>query len=168
MRIIILLAAVLLAGCQTVEPPATASGKPEVTINAPIAKIKSILISNAVNAGFSISKDTEYLLQFDKPSNNFAAQLLLGSKYDGVPNERYQITFAQMGESVRVVAAGMIVTNPGSSFERVMPINAGDGINKTQEELLTVKDVAETPTSPPAAQAPLRRKPSSPSAKPVG
>jgi len=150
MRIIMLLAAILLAGCETVQPPATASGKPEVTINAPIAKIKSILISNAVNAGFSISKDSEYLLQFDKPSNNFAAQLLLGSKYDGVPNERYQITFAQMGDSVRVVAAGMIVTNPGSGFEQITVINSGDGINKTQEELLTVKQMAEA--APPAPQ----------------
>ncbi len=66
---------------------------------------------------------------------------------------RYQITFAQMGDSVRVVAAGMIVTNPGSSFERVMPINAGEGINKTREQLLTVKQMAGSSTTraPPPA-----------------
>jgi uncharacterized protein YceK len=38
MRILIVFVAILLAGCQTAQSPATASGKPEVTISAPISK----------------------------------------------------------------------------------------------------------------------------------
>jgi hypothetical protein len=107
--------ALLLTGCQTVEPPATASGKPEVTIKAQTAAIKARLLSLAMDRRFNVTKDTEYLLQIEKPSDNLGATILLGSKYDSTPAERIVFTFAPLGDSVRVVASSMFVTNPGSS-----------------------------------------------------
>lgn len=156
MKKIALLICLALAGCKTAQAPATASGKPEVTIRAPIATIKSIIISNAINAKFSVTKDTDYVLQFDKPSDNLGAALLLGSRYDGVPNERYLVTFAQLGDEVRVVASGMFVTNPGSSYERITPIESGAGIEATQRQLEQVKATAETASIKPAPQATSR------------
>jgi len=151
--------AAFLGACQTVQPPSTASGKPEVTIHAPVAKIKALLITHAVDNGMSITKDTEYLLQFDKPTTNFGAAVLLGSRYDSIPNERYVITFAPLGDDTRVIASAMYVTNPGSGFEQITPVNAGEGINKTQNDLLQIKRMAETPEAPPVVAAKPAKKP---------
>jgi hypothetical protein len=154
-----LTALITLAGCQTAQPPTTASGKPEVTIRAPVSKIKATMISKAMNQGLTITKDTEYLLQFDRPTQNMGAAILLGSRYDGVPNERYVLTFAPEGESTRVVAASMFVTNPGSSFERITPVNAGEGVDRTQRELDELKQLVEVQNAPAAAPIAPSKKP---------
>lgn len=144
MRIISIFAAVLLAGCQTAaQGPTTASGKPEVTIRASVPAIKAQLISKAMDRRFSVTKDTEYLLQIEKPSDNLGAALLLGSKYDAIPNERIVFTFAPLGDGVRVVAATMYVTNPGSAFEQLMPAENAEAANKTQASLMEIKQALE-------------------------
>ncbi|MDI3564944.1 hypothetical protein [Bradyrhizobium sp. Arg816] len=155
--------AVALAGCQTAaEAPATASGKPEVTIRATTAAIKARLLSLAMDKRFNVTKDTEYLLQVEKPSENFGAALLLGSKYDGIPAERIVFTFAPIGDTTRVVAAGMFVTNPGSAFERITPVNGGDGAVRTQRTLDELKLSMEAPPPTPAPPPVAARKQSKP------
>jgi hypothetical protein len=147
--------AAILAGCQTAaEAPATASGKPEVTMKAPTAAIKARLLSLAMDRRFNVTKDTEYLLQIEKPSDNLGAAILLGSKYDSVPAERIVFTFAPLGDSVRVVAASMFVTNPGSAFEQITPVNAGEGINQTQAALQDIKQSLEVTAPLPQTAAP--------------
>lgn len=166
MRVFIMAAgalAVALGGCQTAaQAPATASGKPEVTIRATTAAIKARLLSLAMDKRFNVTKDTEYLLQVEKPSENFGAALLLGSKYDGIPSERIVFTFAPIGDTTRVVAAGMFVTNPGSAFERITPVNGGEGANRTQNTLDELKASMETPAAPPSAPVAAARKPTKP------
>jgi hypothetical protein len=165
-----LVVGLFLAGCQTAQPPATASGKPEVDIRAPVGAIKAALISRAINQRYNITKDTEYMLQMDKPTENFGAALLLGSKYDGVPAERVVFTFAPNGnESVRVVTSIMFVTNPGSSFERLTPINAGEGVDRTQASLFEVKQAVEAAAAPPpvAARAPPKALPKASKPAPI-
>jgi hypothetical protein len=159
--------ATVLAGCQTAaQAPVTASGKPEVTIKAQTAAIKARLLSLAMDRRFNVTKDTEYLLQIEKPSDNLGAAILLGSKYDSVPAERIVFTFAPLGDSVRVVAASMFVTNPGSAFEQITPINAGEGVVRTQAALQEIKQSLEVVAIPPqAAVPPLKRgKPKAPMA----
>jgi hypothetical protein len=154
MRILFALAAlVCLSGCVTDAAssyaPATPSGKPEVTIRAPLPQIKSAIISRAMNRGYSVTRDTDYLLQVEKPSDNMAAQILLGSRYDSTPNERYVFTFAPGKDEVRVVAATMFVTNPGSAFEQLTPITTGKGIQQTQVSLDEIKSQLETTPAKP-------------------
>jgi len=154
--------AVVLAGCQTTaQAPATASGKPEVTIKTTTAALKARILALAMDHRFNVTKDTEYLLQVEKPSDNVGAAMLLGSRYDAIPAERIVFSFAPMGDSVRVVAASMFVTNPGSSFERITPINAGEGVDRTQATLLELKSSLEAPPAPAPAspKAQLARKP---------
>jgi hypothetical protein len=68
-----------LAGCQiAAQAPSTASGKPEVTIKAPTAAIKARLLSLAMDRRFNVTKDTDYLLQVEKPTDNPGAAILLG------------------------------------------------------------------------------------------
>lgn len=159
--------AAVLTGCQTAaEAPATASGKPEVTIKAPTAAIKARLLSLGMDRRFNVTKDTEYLLQIEKPSDNLGAAILLGSKYDSVPAERIVFTFAPLGDSVRVVAASMFVINPGSAFEQFTPINAGEGIDRTQATLQEIKQSLEVAAIPPQAAAPTPKR-AKPKAAPV-
>jgi len=152
--LLIAVGAIGLAGCQTAQPPATASGKPEVNIKAPVGAVKAALISRALNQRYNITKDTEYMLQMDKPTENFGAALLLGSKYDGIPAERIVFTFAPNSpDSVRVVTSIMFVTNPGSAFEQLTPINAGESVDRTQASLYDVKQMMEAAAAPPAVAA---------------
>jgi hypothetical protein len=152
--------AVTLAGCQqtTAQAPTTASGKPEVTIKASTASIKANLLSMAMDRRFNVTKDTEYLLQIEKPTDNVAAAVLFGSKYDGVPAERIVFTFAPIGDTVRVVASAMLVTNPGSAFEQITPINAGEGVMRTQATLEGLKSNLEAPPPQTAASTPTKPK----------
>jgi hypothetical protein len=90
--------------CAAVKPmlrqPATASGRPEVTIKASTAAIKARLLSLPMDRRFNVTKDTKYLLQIEKPTGNFGAAILHRSKYDSVPAERIVFTFAPLGDSV--------------------------------------------------------------------
>lgn len=153
-RIIAFIAIAFLGGCVTDAAssyaPSTASGKPEVTIKAPVAAIKSALISRAMNKGYSVTKDSDYVLQIEKKTDNLGAAVLLGSKYDSVPAERYVFTFAQVNNEVRVVASTMFVTNPGSAFEQLTPVTTGQAVQNTESSLNEVKTQLEaekiTPT----------------------
>jgi hypothetical protein len=155
--------AVALAACQTAQPPSTASGKPEVTIRATTAAaVKARILSLAMDRRFNVTQDTEHLLQVEKPSDNLGASLLLGSKYDSVPSERIVFTFAPIGDQVRVVASSMYVTNPGSAFERITPVAAGEGVDRTQATLDELKASMEAPAAsppPPAAAVANVKKP---------
>lgn len=149
MRIIcaIVLAA-LCAGCVTVEPPHTASGRPEVTIaGASPDKVKPQLVNVMINDGYRITRDTPYEITFDKPVQNIAVAVLMGSKYDAQPNIRVSYSFAQLGSDTRVIGDIAIVTNPGSAFERRTPINAGVDSSDIQILLDEVRGKLD-PTSP--------------------
>jgi len=106
---------------------------------------------------------TATLTQFGLPLEG--AAILLGSKYDSTPAERIVFTFAPQGDSVRVVAASMFVTNPGSAFEQITPINAGEGVDRTQATLQEIKQSLEVAAIPPpqADALPVKRgKPKAP------
>jgi hypothetical protein len=153
MRLIILAAiAFLCSACATVPPPATASGKPEVTIaEATPEKVKPVLVDKMLNSGFRITKDTPYELSFDKPVQNIAVAVLLGSKYDAQPNLRVSYTFAQLSTATRVVADVAIITNPGSAFEQRTDTNAGVDSHDIQILLETIR--GDLDTSSPIATA---------------
>jgi hypothetical protein len=46
-------------------------------------------LSLAMDGRFDVTKDTEYLLQLEKPTDNMGAAILFGSKYDSTPAERF-------------------------------------------------------------------------------
>lgn len=144
------LSAVALQGCGTPVEHATASGKVETSITAPSADVvKSALVNEMVNRGYRITKDTPYEVAFDKPSDSVAAQLLFGSRYDGIPNARISYMIASTPPTVRVVADLAIITNPGSAFEQRMPLNNSQESVQAQALLDAVKYKIESP--PPAA-----------------
>lgn len=136
-------ASLLLASCVTAPVEHhTASGKPEVTVAATPESIKPQLVSQMLSAGYRINRDTVYELSFDRPVDNLAVAVLMGSKYDAQPNSRISFSFAPIGGQTRIVADAAIITNPGSAFERRTPTNNGVDSQSIQQYLDRLK--AET------------------------
>jgi hypothetical protein len=125
-------ASVLLAGCAAPVVHNTASGKVEEIFTGTPGQTKPKIVGMMANFGFNVSKDTPYLIAFDKPTENVMAAVLLGSKYDSTPNTRITYTFVQMGPNTRVIADASIITNPGSAFERVTNMNGNQDTVKLQ------------------------------------
>src|SRR5690242_1643469 len=85
---IALLALLGLSACATPVVHNTPSGKAETTLDSTPDMIKPLLVNAMTNGGFTITKDTNYLMSFDHPVTNVMAAMLLGSRYDAIPNER--------------------------------------------------------------------------------
>ena len=115
-----------LTACQTVKPPATASGRPEVTISGVTpAQVKPVLVNKTIDKGYRIVKDDAYSLTFEKPSDSFAANVFLGTRAGGPPVQRVSFTIAEVGGATRVVADAALVSNAGMAFEQRTDVSSG-------------------------------------------
>jgi hypothetical protein len=158
-QIAVLAAALILGGCGTPVTHATGSGKVEVGINGATPEIvKPGLVNKMVNYGYRITKDTPYEIAFDRPTDNLAASILLGSKYDAQPNARVSYFITATPPTVRVVADIAIITNPGSSFERRTEMNNSQDSVQVQALLDDLKMSLETPPPPVVATKPPKSK----------
>lgn len=124
MRGFALVTVAVLAACATPVHHNTPSGKIEVMFAgfAP-AVVKPAIAAQMINRGYNITRDTEYLMVFDKPITNGMAAALLGSRYDGTPNARVSVTMLYADGDTRVIGDLAVITNPGSAFERRMDVN---------------------------------------------
>lgn len=117
MRAALLLAG-LLAGCASAPQP-----RPAVTIPGPVAQQAAGLITQRMlDSGFTVRASSPHHLVFEKPAEGVAAAMIYGSRYDAIPAYRVTFSLAETPESTRIVTDVVAVTNPGSGFERVSPI----------------------------------------------
>lgn len=136
-----------LVACQTVKPPATASGRPEVSIaGAKPEQVKALLVSKMLDKGYRLAKDDSFNVTFEKVSDNLAANILFGTRAGGNPVVRVNYTIADLSGSVRVVADLAIISNAGMAFENRTDVSAGAEAPKVQAFLETVAE--ETATRP--------------------
>lgn len=149
-------AALLLAGCGSVTHD-TASGKVETSIAAPPEAVKSALANAMVNQRYRISKDSQFEIAFDKPTENLAAVAFLGSRYDSTPNNRVSFYITPSPPVTRVVADFAIITNPGSSFERRTDFNNNQDSVQIQSMLDQIKAELEKPAPPPQSAGPRKK-----------
>ena len=104
----------------------TPSGRPEVTIkNATKKDVTDALVSQMASQGFTIKSVSDYNVVFSKALDSFSAQLLFGSQYDVTPEHRPSFMVVETGDAVRIVLTNLIITNPGSAFERVTDASTG-------------------------------------------
>ena len=134
----------MLGGCVApVEKMAsTASGKPEAVINADLAAIKSAIIGNLVNYGYTIEQDTEYMLRFSRPlkgGEDFAASLLVGNSYS--TNRRVTTyTFSRQPEGVRIIVSSALSAQmPGGQVNTSELADQGATFNTFQKDLNEMK-----------------------------
>lgn len=150
----------LASGCATPPPKieVTRSGKPEVTIaTSNLSEIKSLIINDLVDVGYSVESDTEYSLTLSrqlKGTENFGAAMTVGNSYS--TNTRVSsYTFAKTDGSIRVVAStGWRAQMPGGQT-RITPLEDGAAqFNIFQEQLNGIKLSIESrrpADSPPVA-----------------
>lgn len=99
------------------------------TFNSTKIETKDAIVSIFLSEGYWISKDSEYILAFDRPANDFMLKFLFGSKFNGTPNGR--IVFTITGNKPTSVNARIqIVTNPGSGFENITDLTDNVEIQK--------------------------------------
>lgn len=82
---------------------------------------------------------TKTLLVFEKPIDNVFAAALLGSRYDRTPAARVTYTIIETESSTRIVASLAAITNPGSAFERVTPMDDSKDSVRVQQFLTALK-----------------------------
>ena len=136
----------LVSACATPVTHYTPSGKPEVTISSTDGDlIKSLVISEMLNRGYSVSSEREYSISFDKSVDNVLAASLLGSQYNSTPNARITYTIIRTQNALsRVVAALQFVTNPGSPHERYTDASGNRDSVEIQALLYRVREKVET------------------------
>lgn len=92
-----------------------------------------------IDKGYTVTKSDDNLVSFDRPVDNVMAKMFLGSNYDSTPNARISFNLIQNKGSVRVVADCVIITNPGSAFERRTDVNNNPDTANIQNWLNQVK-----------------------------
>jgi len=95
-----------------------------VTVQGKVGKELRAEISNMMlNTGYNVKNSSESLMVFEKPVQNVLAAVLYGSQYDSSPAARVSYSIVETDYLTRVVASFAVVTNPGSAFERVTPMD---------------------------------------------
>lgn len=99
----------------------TPSQKAERTFNAPPDRVQSALLTELVNRQYTITKQT--------------ANMLLGTTYDPTVDVRATFTVIPVKHQTRVVGDLVLVSNGGSAFEKVTPINNSESSMDMQAAL---------------------------------
>jgi|GEM_PF-993632 len=117
----------LLSGCATGPPLRTPTGKPEVTIsNVTKKEVIDALTNQMLSWGYHVKTITDYNAVYGKRTNSMTAAILLGSRYDAIPEARINYAIVEVEGGVRVVVTNIeMITNPGSAFERVTDLGQG-------------------------------------------
>lgn len=128
----------VLIGCVTPVDLGTASGRPEITTNVSMDRLKPELMAAMMNRGYSMHRDSGVSLSMEKPLTGMAAAFF-GSRYDPNPAARITFTFIQSTDQLRLIADMAMVTNPGSGYERLTPANRSQDARIIQSFLEDLK-----------------------------
>lgn len=138
-HLLLILVVLGLSGCATSQALQTPSGKPEVTIqSADTSRIRSVLINEFLNAGFTVISDSENTLVFAKEMSDFgglAYKGLMGNAYSSNPEWNVRVNMVSLGQTTRIL--GQPVTRMQNAFGRddVMDMSQGKAGMQTQEIL---------------------------------
>lgn len=129
-----------------------------VTINSENRKaIKDELVGYMIGKGFSIAKDSEYQISFDKEVPNFFYLNLRTGQY---PVARGVFNIAPVSGATLVTASPYIVYNPGSGHEIVQTHSNKEDTVGLQRTLYKLKSAIDgTPYEELEALLPQKKKP---------
>lgn len=123
--ILTILTFIFLSGCATLPPPNTPSGNPEVTLRSVRGDcVRSGFLNEFVNQGYSIHSSNDTQLVAGRRTKKFGATIAYGTKFGGAPEERVTVLFIPQGEpeTIRVVVTAAYVSNQGTAFEKITPV----------------------------------------------
>lgn len=143
-RFFLIIALCSLTGCITTPVKLnTSSGFPEVVISGSTKKkITDAIINRGISKGWILKSQMEYMVILTKKNTTFGAQLLFGSNYNSIPENRITFTMVETGDGIRLTVREEIVTNPNSSFEESRDLTlinqeAAEHYQKILEEIKT-------------------------------
>jgi hypothetical protein len=138
-----------LVGCVPPEPliSITASGKPEVTIRAELAVIKSEIIGDLVNYGYTVEQDNDYTLRTSRPlkgNEEVLASVFIGNSYS--TNRRvHNYTFVKTDQGVRIIVSAAITAQmPGGQVNSSELTTNSRNFNDIQRDLNALKTRIES------------------------
>jgi hypothetical protein len=138
--LIALLSSIALVACETGPPLKTASDRPEAFIPGVSPKrAQAAIIDRAMARGWTLEKQTENSVAVTKPTDNMMASVLLGSAYDPNVIDRVRFTTIELNGGTKVYVTEELVTNHGSAFERVTPLQNNKNFNGLQSMLENLK-----------------------------
>jgi hypothetical protein len=129
------------SACANQGPPIqTASGRPEVFISGvPPQRVRATIIDRAVGRGWTLERETDNGIAFTKPTDNMMASILLGSTYDPNVIDRVRFTTVAMNGGTKIYVSEEFVTNHGSAFEKVTPLQNNANSRNLQAMLERLK-----------------------------
>ena len=142
LRIILIISAILIAGCATVPPPDTASGNPEVVLtNVKFDCVRSAFMNSFMNQGYTVRNVSNTQIVAGKTTTNSSA-FWYRTFYGGPAEERVTITFflLDIPNSLRIVSTAAYVSDPSTASEKVF---ASEGTQEDQMQLMDMKSVIE-------------------------
>jgi hypothetical protein len=131
-------AAMTLNACAMQGPPIqTASGQPEITLtNIDAQCVRSTILNGFVNKGLMIRTSSDTQIIAGKTSENFAANVLLGTRFAGAPEDRITALFIPQQENgLRVVISEQYVSNAGTGFEMSTPVRQSQLVQEQFEAI---------------------------------
>src|ERR1700731_88359 len=164
---------VSFVACATQGPPLkTASGRPEVLI-AGVApqKVRAVIIDRGAAHGWTLERETDNSIAFTKRTDNVMASVLVGSAYDPNVIDRVRFTTIALNGGTKVYASEEFVSNHGSAFEKVTPLQNNTNSNNLQRMLESIKATFATKEKAPSAtpeSSPSSATHPEPSAQPAG
>lgn len=103
----IAVATALLSGCMT-QYQNTPSGRNEITIAAPKAKVKAALVTDVVNLHYIPVADTDYILTADGDASA-GAQFWFTTTDGRAPKTRMRFTLIEQAGTTRIVADSLLL-----------------------------------------------------------
>lgn len=140
----------ILTACAPVSPTKTSnllqtpSGRPEVTIKGATRKqFLAVLVPHMLSLRFDqgdadpwqVKQINEFSAVFGSRVRTIGGSLFFGSRYDSYPEARMTFNFVDVVDGIQVFGNVGMVTNPGSAFEKVTDMTAGQGAQEVQSTL---------------------------------
>lgn len=149
MRILLIGLMLVMAGCATIPPLQTATGKPEITIlNSTKKEIINYLTNKMINKNYEIKKINDYVAVYGKPSESESLNFLYGTDQYRTPEYRVSFNFVDKEAKIRIIAMLQVVSNPGSAFEKIHNIG---GVNAHDyQQMLEKMKIDLSKISPPS------------------
>ncbi len=142
--------AAALSGCATTGGMPRVNAERGAVIAAPEDAVKTAVAGDLTSKGFLIKQDSQFVMTFDKPSSDFAANLLLGSSMNPTVNNRAIFQF--VGDNpTSVTWHTYIVTNPGTGLEQLTDTTNSPNNDPVQALLVSIK--AQLESGPPPKPA---------------
>ena len=126
----------------------TISGKPEVTINAPIEDVKGAVIQRMAINSWTVKSDSDYVTTFTKPCTSggslmacATSQALLGNAYSTTPDFEATILWLKTPDGINVMLSSYNLSTqmPFGQVNRASLLGNNSGFNQTMSLFLSIK-----------------------------